>query len=593
MSFFSKRWSNFKWQYDLISNLSPKLESLGGIQNSDPSKIHLEDLGKESLLADCHCTPGTSENSSDYDDEIKDFDNLRRIKDDIPPAAWLIVLCELCERFTFYGVSGPFQNYIQFPPPKEKGDQPGALGQGQRVATALSCFFAFFCYITPILGAVIADKYIGKYRTILIFSCIYMTGLSILILTATPLAMAANASLPGLILAMIIIGFGTGGIKSNVSAMVAEQYPHKKPFVKTLETGEKVIIDPKLTVQSIFHWFYVAINIGALSPIITTNLEKYHSFWLAFLIPFLMFAFAISIFFSGRRKYIKKPPDGSIIFDAFRALKIAFFNGRNLDHASPSKMSPYQLHKYRVTWDDKFVGELRSVLQACSVFIFFPIFSVVCGQSHTNLISQGATMRTGFLPNDIMNNINPVTLIIFIPILDKWIYPAMRRNGIKLRPVTRVSIGFMFAASSMLYSAIIQWQIYNTGPCYENTRCIVDGKPVPNDISIWWQAPIYILIAISEAFTCITCIEYAFQKAPASMKSIATSSYLGMSGIGAALGLLVVPFSKDPYSIYIYIVLGNATFIAGFVLLYLFRDYDRKDNDIVQEPETKERESEE
>ncbi|KAG0281308.1 peptide transporter ptr2, partial [Linnemannia gamsii] len=67
---------------------------------------------------------------------------LRRVADHIPASAWLVVVVEFCERFTYYGLSGPFQNYIQYPYTDERGaDHPGAIGKGQQTATALNYFF--------------------------------------------------------------------------------------------------------------------------------------------------------------------------------------------------------------------------------------------------------------------------------------------------------------------------------------------------------------------------------------------------------------------------------------------------------------------
>jgi hypothetical protein len=48
----------------------------------------------------------------------EDWANLREISDKIPKAAYLVILVEFCERFTFYGLTGPFQNYIQNPAPE-------------------------------------------------------------------------------------------------------------------------------------------------------------------------------------------------------------------------------------------------------------------------------------------------------------------------------------------------------------------------------------------------------------------------------------------------------------------------------------------
>lgn len=125
------------------------------------------------------------------------------------------------------------------------------LGLGQTGATGLTDFFQFWCYVTPILGAVIADQYLGKYNTIVYFAMVYIVGLIILFCTSLPVAIENGASLGGLIAAMIIIGLGTGGIKSNVSPLIAEQYRGTKQTIRVEKNGERVIVDPAITIQRI------------------------------------------------------------------------------------------------------------------------------------------------------------------------------------------------------------------------------------------------------------------------------------------------------------------------------------------------------
>lgn len=166
-------------------------------------------------------------------------------------------------------------------------DLPGALGKGQAVATALGNFFKFWAYASTIIGAIVADQYLGKFKAILAASAVYIIGLVILVATSTSSAIRDGAGFGGLIAAMITIGLGTGGIKANVTPMCAEQYQNARPVLKTLKSGEKVVIDPELTVQKLFMWFYWVVNVGALSPLITVNVEARHSFWLAYLIPLM------------------------------------------------------------------------------------------------------------------------------------------------------------------------------------------------------------------------------------------------------------------------------------------------------------------
>ncbi|KAJ1996501.1 peptide transporter ptr2, partial [Coemansia thaxteri] len=242
-----------------------------------------------------------------------------RVADKVPVTAFLIIVTEFCERFTYYGSSGIMQNYIQNGY-KVPGSNPGAIAGGKQMATGLGNFFQFWCYITPILGAIIADQWWGKYKTILVFACVYLVGDLVLTLTSIPASIRHGGALPGLVVAMIIIGLGTGGIKSNVSPLVADQYQRTRPFVRKLKNGKEVLVDRDATIQSIFNWFYWSINVGSLSAIATSELEHNVDFWPAFLLPTLMFVVCIFVFWLGRNKYVRKPPTGSIVLQAASCL---------------------------------------------------------------------------------------------------------------------------------------------------------------------------------------------------------------------------------------------------------------------------------
>ena len=206
-------------------------------------------MGVEGFDNTSSFTSGEREPDEPTEEEKK---TLRKVSDKLPWAAFLVAIIELCERFTYYGASGPFQNYISNPYNNGNKEQPGALGLSQKGGTGLTDFFQFWCYVTPILGAVVSDQYLGKYKTIVLFGFIYVCGLIILFVTSLPTAIEHGAALGGLIAAMIVIGLGTGGIKSNVSPLIAEQYKETKARVKTLKSGERVIVDPTVTIQRIY-----------------------------------------------------------------------------------------------------------------------------------------------------------------------------------------------------------------------------------------------------------------------------------------------------------------------------------------------------
>jgi POT family proton-dependent oligopeptide transporter len=136
-----------------------------------------------------------------------------------------VALIELAERAAYYGVSGPFQNYIQNTYKSPSG-LPGALGLGQSTATRFTNFFAFFCNLTPVFGlcsslflkvlsrkiltyskgAIVADSYLGKVKTIIYFSVAYMMGLLVLFVTSLPFAIENGYAFGGLVTAMILVG---------------------------------------------------------------------------------------------------------------------------------------------------------------------------------------------------------------------------------------------------------------------------------------------------------------------------------------------------------------------------------------------------
>jgi POT family proton-dependent oligopeptide transporter len=402
---------------------------------------------------------------------------------------------------TATGCQGLFQNYINNNP--DGRDGPAGLGLGHAGATGLNVFFQFFCYVTPILGAIVADQYLGKYNTILVFAGIYWVGLIILWTTSLPIAIENGAALGGYVAAIIVIGFGTGGIKSNIAPLIADQYTRKKMALSTIpKTGERVIIDPAITFQRIYMMFYACINVGCLSLLATPFMEQYEGFWTAYLMAFLMFTMGVVVLIMSKKYYIVRPPQGSVITDAFKAIGLMIV-ARNTDAAKPSWRAAHGKTK-PVPWNDHFIEELKRALRACKVFAFYPVFWVCYSQFSSNFVSQAGQMEGHGMPNDLMQNFDPISIIVFIPILDIVVYPILRKFKIELKPIARITIGFVFGALCLMYAAIVQHIIYSAGPCFGSVgKCAagMDGQsPLPNHVHIAVQTPAYVLIGLAEIF---------------------------------------------------------------------------------------------
>ena len=162
------------------------------------------------------------------------------------------------------------------PYPHDEAGIPGALGRGQSMGVALGNFFKFWAYLSTVFGAIIAgehplpfrphpyaltanpppqDQYLGKFKTVVASVPIYVVGMVILVATSAPVGLRANAGMGGLITAMITVGLGTGGLKACIAPMCAEQNPDSEARVKTLKSGERVVIDPNLTSARVFMWW--------------------------------------------------------------------------------------------------------------------------------------------------------------------------------------------------------------------------------------------------------------------------------------------------------------------------------------------------
>jgi len=328
-----------------------------GVRQSTEKDMSGGALGKEVDAMNPHSLTGSDmEKGSNYEtpdgDEPTDYEKatLEHIGESIPKTAFLVAIVELCERFSYYGSQGILQNYIMLTPEEGRG----GLGQGHMAATGLTTFYQFWCYVTPIGGAIIADQYLGRYKTIVLFTLVYIAGLLVLWTTALPSSMDAGAGLGGLITAILLIGIGTGGIKSNIAPLIADQYERRIPAIgRHPKTGARVILDPAITIQRIYMIFYFCINVGALSLLATPYMERDIGFWSAYLLCFCMFFVALAALVLGRKKYIVRAPEGSIITNAFRCMWIMVKN-RDMNAPKPSWQEEHGKTNV-IRWDEKFV----------------------------------------------------------------------------------------------------------------------------------------------------------------------------------------------------------------------------------------------
>ncbi|OAK93463.1 PTR2-domain-containing protein [Phaeosphaeriaceae sp. SRC1lsM3a] len=532
---------------------------------------------------------------------------LRRVYGKVDWMIYIIGVVEMCERFAYYGTTAVFVNFIQrelpmegpFPNAGAAGTygQPGALGMGQRASTGLVQFNSFFSYVMPMIGGWLADEYWGKFKTIYVAIVVATFGHILIVVAAIPSVIATpKGALASFILGLILFGTGVGFFKACISPLIAEQYEasHPRAYIRSEANGERVIVDPSITYSRIYMRYYLLINVGALvGQISMVYAEKYVGFWLSYLLPTILFVFCPILMLAFNKHYVKKPPQGDVAIKSIRLFALALKGQlslnpirtwRNLasddlwNNVKPSRIS----NKPRwMTFDDAWVDEVSRGFKACYVFLWLPIFWLPYGQMTNNLVSQASTMKLNGVPNDIVHNLNPITLLIFIPIFDKLLYPALARAGLNFTPLKKISAGFVCAMLSMVVAAVIQNQIYTMSPCGKYaTDC-----DTPPDLWVWVQTPAYVLIAFSEIFASITGLEYAYTKAPKNMRSLVTGVFWFTHAFSSALAQAFVPLADDPLLVWLYVAIAILTFFGWIGFSWTFRKLDKENDALDKLPE--------
>ncbi|KAJ8131117.1 hypothetical protein O1611_g2510 [Lasiodiplodia mahajangana] len=538
----------------------------------------------------------------------RDLETLRRVKGHISPIIYTIAFIELCESRQFHSTKPPGRIYEGA---AGTFGQPGALGKGQQASTGLVTFNSFWAYLMPLLGGYLSDTYWGKYKTIHVAIVVATFGHIILIISSLPpVIQKPDAALGIFSLGLIFFGIGVGFFKANISPMIAEQYEatHPRPVVETLKSGERVIKDPVLTISVIYMRYYFFINVGSLvGQISMVYAEKYVGFYLSFTLPTVLFLFCPLVLITFKNKYVRRPPTGSVIGKFFGLLGLGM-KGRwsanpvrlwkNIrdpgffERVKPSNIPESERPDW-MTFDDNWVDEVRRGIKACQVFLLYPIYWLPYNQLNNNLISQAATMVLGGVPNDVINNLDPIALLIFIPICDKIFYPFLRRMGYNFTPIKKITAGFALGTIAMVVGAIIQHYIYWESPCREISgyghvsnckvalgfaaNASVDERIYKPPLTVWIQTPAYVLIAFSEIFASITGLEYAFTKAPKNMRGFITGIFWFAQAFSAAIAQAFVPLSTDPLLVWLYTTVAIIAALGGLLFHFVFMKLDKEE----------------
>ncbi|KAF8916498.1 POT family-domain-containing protein [Mucidula mucida] len=536
----------------------------------NPGGLPITEKEKEDSSSVVAVDSGLHFELEDYPEPTEEeFATLRKVPAHMPWAAIAMCLIEFAERASYYGCTQVFANFVRgalpaggngagavAPGAAGLNQSAGALGLGSEAATAVTQTFTFLAYCIPIFGGIVADTRWGRFKAICVGTAIGAIAHVLLVVPAIPSVIASGHALAPFIIAFIILAFAAGFIKPSLAPLLCDQSPVKHPRVTTTKSGERVILDPTATVQRYLLIFYFCINVGAFFGLATSYAAHNVGFWLAFLTPGIIYMVMPIVLVGAFKRLYKAPPQGSVVLEASHVVKYLFnratfkswWKGGDAfwDHAKPSAIAASTGHPVDVSvinWDDKFVDELRQSFSACKVFFLIPIFNLADGGLGNSENAMSASMTVNGVPNDLLNNFNPLSIIVATPIITYGLYPMLQKFNIPFPAMWRIAVGFLLASINMIFGAVIQWR---TSPCgYAASTCATVSP-----VSLWWQIPLYTLPAVGEIFVNVTSYEIAYTRAPARMKGLVYSMVLFTSALSSALSLALTAVVDDPFLIW-------------------------------------------
>jgi POT family proton-dependent oligopeptide transporter len=387
--------------------------------------------------------------------------------------------------------------------------------------------FSAACYLLPLLGAFLSDRFLGKYKTIMSLSLVYCLGHFILALYETQL---------GLYWGLGLIALGSGGIKPCVSAHVGDQFGKSE--------------EHKL--RKVFDLFYWMINFGSFFATIITpyTYEKYGS-KVAFGIPGVLMALATFIFWMGRKYYVHVPPTGANP-DSFT--KVVWSGIKNFKTSQTFWSAAESVHPAQA------VDGAKAVFGVFSLFAWVSVFWALFDQSGSTWTLQAQKMDLNFLGVQIneaqIQAVNPILVLVLIPLFSNWIYPSLERVGLPLTPLKKMGIGMFVAALSFVVVGLEQY--------------FLDSGL---KLSVAWQVLPYFIITVAEVLISITGLEFAYTQAPRAMKSTIMSLWLLTVFFGNLITAYVARINKfsegSPQFFYFFAFL-MALVGVGFCLVAVF-----------------------
>ena len=369
-----------------------------------------------------------------------------------------ILLVELLERFSFYGI-----NYTQTAFLTGAYDSEWNAGMSPVDASSYVSISTAVAYTMPFFGAYLADSLFGDYWSLLFGALVlYLPGLLLIMCSTVPYLLGDTFNRSALAFGLLLLWpMGTGVVKSIVNVFGARQF---HPILQSS------------LIESYYVNFYMCINIGAIIGGVIVPVVAQHDITMAYSYPVAMLTCGAILFALGTPRYVRHRPTGDLF--AKKTIESDGF--------------------------DSSIG-LGTIFRISALIV---PFNIAYSQMSTVFIIQGTAMKKafGFIDASTMNNADAVSVLFFGYIVGSKIYPALAKRDIKIPTTYKFALGSSFGAAAIGWSILLESKIRST---YEETGEMVN---------ILWQTWSYVLIGAGEIFAVSAAYEVAFTSSPPDKK---------------------------------------------------------------------------
>ncbi|KAK1267199.1 Peptide transporter PTR3-A [Acorus gramineus] len=480
-------------------------------------------------------------------------------------ACSFVVGYEVFERMAYYGISSNLVLYLT-----------RKLHQGTVASANNVTNWSGTVFLTPILGAYVADAHLGRYWTFVASSAVYLAGMCLLTLAVTvpglkppPCNPATEANcdkktstlqLAVFFAALYILAMGTGGTKPNISTIGADQFDDFNPK----ERAHKL---------SFFNWWMFSIFLGTLfANTVLVYIQDNVGWTLGYGLPTLGLMISVAIFMSGTPFYRHKKPSGSPFTMMARVFVAAAKKWRVALPSDPKELHEVDVEVYakkgrfridstpslsflnkaavkvgRATkWRQSTVTqveETKQIVRMLPILLASFLPSTMIAQINTLFVKQGTTLDRHMGPNfqippASLSAFVTLSMLISVVLYDRYFVKLMRRWTKDPRGITLLQrLGVGLALDILIMSVASLTERHRLNVAREN-GLVESGKQVP--LTIFVLLPQFLLMGVSDAFFVVGKIEFFYDQAPESMKSLGTSFAMTSLGIGNFLSSIIL-----------------------------------------------------